>query len=360
MKTLRHISILCLVVLIPALAPARTWYVKPDSTGDAPTIGTALDSSAYGDTVLVAPGTYYSDSTGTEDDAWIRMKDGVALVSEDGPEVTTLIKCPASAGGIDYVVSLDRTWETTLRGFTIRMWEFGECEPGGGVQFTAASCDEAHAVIEDNVITGGFVDGIRVRGPFPMSSSPIIKNNSITYCVDRAIDCANTSPYSSPWIEGNKMAYNGIGLYMENTYPVVERNVISYNYDGLQIRCPAVVNFRMNVITHNSNCGAWIWERIGYPYTAPCFNCSWEEETANDIYGNGAYDIYFRDDTGNDLIEARYNYWGTLCPSASQFYGRVSWIPWVDSTHTVLCSDCESCHHATEPTTWGSIKAMYR
>ena len=36
---------------------ARTWYVNEAGTGDAPTIPAAMDSAAYGDTVLVGPGT---------------------------------------------------------------------------------------------------------------------------------------------------------------------------------------------------------------------------------------------------------------------------------------------------------------
>ena len=44
----------------PIGAFSRTWYVRNDGTGDAPTIQAAVDSASSGDTVLVGPGTYSS------------------------------------------------------------------------------------------------------------------------------------------------------------------------------------------------------------------------------------------------------------------------------------------------------------
>ncbi len=54
----RLILALFLVALIPGLSYSRTWYVKDDGSGDAPTISAGIDSCSVGDTVLVASGTY--------------------------------------------------------------------------------------------------------------------------------------------------------------------------------------------------------------------------------------------------------------------------------------------------------------
>ncbi|HVP57931.1 MAG TPA: right-handed parallel beta-helix repeat-containing protein [bacterium] len=58
----RLLLLLCLVCLLmvalPATSPAHTWHVRPDGTGDAPTIGAAMDSAAVGDTLELASGTF--------------------------------------------------------------------------------------------------------------------------------------------------------------------------------------------------------------------------------------------------------------------------------------------------------------
>src|SRR5262245_29439620 len=69
---------------------ARTWYVKPDGTGDAPTIQAAIDSAGAGDTVLVASGSYTWTSQGAQGATMVRMKADVVLRGEAGASATWL------------------------------------------------------------------------------------------------------------------------------------------------------------------------------------------------------------------------------------------------------------------------------
>ncbi len=75
------------VTFMPYSVYARTWYVAADGSGDAPTIGAAVDSSATGDEIVVGPGTHFvSTSLGVG----VALKPGTSLTAEAGPEVTFL------------------------------------------------------------------------------------------------------------------------------------------------------------------------------------------------------------------------------------------------------------------------------
>jgi hypothetical protein len=50
---------MALIVYLPSLGSAKTWYVHPDSTLSK--IQVALNMCGNGDTVLVGPGTYYDN-----------------------------------------------------------------------------------------------------------------------------------------------------------------------------------------------------------------------------------------------------------------------------------------------------------
>jgi hypothetical protein len=108
-----------LCVLSPLSAQARTWYVKADSTGDAPTIRAAIDSAQAGDEVLVGPGAYtWSNQVGVEPDwALIHVDKDIWLHSEDGPAATVLDAEGHSNCVSIYLEGVDI--HPTIEGFTI-------------------------------------------------------------------------------------------------------------------------------------------------------------------------------------------------------------------------------------------------
>jgi hypothetical protein len=88
-----------LVALVGVLSLAGTSVAATIRVpSDYPTINGALDAAHYGDTVLVAPGTYPDVETRTGDfgaglqtvTSCAFLQDGVTLVSEAGPEQTTI------------------------------------------------------------------------------------------------------------------------------------------------------------------------------------------------------------------------------------------------------------------------------
>jgi predicted outer membrane repeat protein len=84
-----------LVLLVTGIASARTWYVKPDGTGDVPTISAAVDSAAaLGDTVLLADGTFSGDGNREVD----CLDKALVITSESGSPELCVVLCGCPAG----------------------------------------------------------------------------------------------------------------------------------------------------------------------------------------------------------------------------------------------------------------------
>src|SRR5690348_7053530 len=88
-----------------ALAYAQTTINVP---ADQPTIQAAINAAQPGDTVLVAPGTYFENIN--------FQGKSITVASSSGPEVTTI-----DGGNLDTVVNFppEAGAGATLRGFTI-------------------------------------------------------------------------------------------------------------------------------------------------------------------------------------------------------------------------------------------------
>jgi hypothetical protein len=147
MKIIGIMLALALGLSLASIAQCRTWYVKADSTGDAPTINAAIDSAMSGDDVLVGPGTYTRTSEGVAGMfSIIMMKAGIWLHSEAGPEATII-----DAEGLHTVIWCSELNEQTIiEGLTITGgYRDGLAGEGGG----GIHCRESAVTITGNIIT---------------------------------------------------------------------------------------------------------------------------------------------------------------------------------------------------------------
>jgi hypothetical protein len=110
------IAVLCLLAPVPS--ESRTWYVRPDGTGDVPTIQAGIDSAGVGDTVLVASGRYTWSGQGTGTVygmiLFYRNVSGFELRSESGPELTILDA--EHQGRVIYIMAYN---DIVIDGFTV-------------------------------------------------------------------------------------------------------------------------------------------------------------------------------------------------------------------------------------------------
>jgi hypothetical protein len=114
--------------------PVRSATIRVPS--DYPTIQEGVDGAAAGDTVLVAPGTYYG-SPGSAN--CVVLDKGITLTSEGGAAVTTI-----DGEGTRRVVSSTTSQPRTIQGFTITR---GFADKGAGLYVGS----QGVSMIQDNI-----------------------------------------------------------------------------------------------------------------------------------------------------------------------------------------------------------------
>jgi len=155
---------------VSSTSHARTWYVKADGTGDAPTLEAAVDSSAEGDEILVGPGTHQIE--------WeMLLKNDMVATSENGPWETRIVPKPMhyppsgfSCVGV-YSVTISGLW---FEGFGGGPSDFGP--------ITVYQSSGLH--IENNVFVNNRQAGIAILAVVPGQSEVYIEHNTIVGNMD--------------------------------------------------------------------------------------------------------------------------------------------------------------------------------
>lgn len=196
--------------------------------GDYSTIQAGLSSAAYGDTVLVAPGTYI------ENIVWPDVN-GIKLIGAGSD--STIIDGNNQASVIRFDTANIIDTMTLVRGFTITngnaLPPWPASQGGGFCLFYASPILEYLTIIGNTA--DDFGGGIYIWGS---TSDPIIRRVVIannTAISHGGVDCAAGAPvFDHVTVVGN----NPGGLYFDtNEYARVVNSIVAYNSDfGLRIQ----------------------------------------------------------------------------------------------------------------------------
>lgn len=147
--------LLCLTTVVRT-AIAANWLVRPDQTGDVPTIQAAVDAAASGDTISLDDGTFTGDGN---KDVQIYGKALVVLSLSNNPAIC-VIDCDAVAPDFHHAFVIDSVGgpgvpgdsAVVLQGFTITR---ADGHFGGAVVSSRSSIDILDCIFDDNFATYG-------------------------------------------------------------------------------------------------------------------------------------------------------------------------------------------------------------
>jgi parallel beta-helix repeat protein len=233
-----------IVVFLCLCTYGKTIYVDDDAQADFNNVQAAIDAAENGDTVSVAPGTYYEN---------IVLKNGINLFGA-GANVTII-----DANGYRDVVDA-RANDATISGFTLR--NSGEFDSGH------TNC-------------GVYIDG---------SYAPVIRNNVIV----RNNNGIGIWYGANPYIRNNIIENNSNGLYIYGSEEkpsnpdIINNTIVNNETDGITLRVmvsPVIVN---NIIT-----GHTYGINHNYVTGSPVLN-------HNNLWNNGVN--YLRDNSADDTL----------------------------------------------------------
>ncbi len=243
----------------------------------------AVDTAAYGDTVVVAPGVYGQTI----------LRPGIVLRSEKGPEVTTLRN-----GQMFIVKATDVDSLTVLEGFTL-----------DGVKACQALVEvkDSPLTVRDCVLKNGWAgihadhatlraERLRVsncqNGFFLQETQGEIVECDIRRCVK--------------------------GIFLLSSNPRILRSEITGNSLGIEVTEHSDPSIGGSLASAN---------RI---YGNPGGAIKNSAMMKRDGFRTSSF----------MTIRVPYNFWGSDCPDSSNFRGPIEWSPWVDSTSKKSLDRC--------------------
>jgi parallel beta-helix repeat protein len=208
---------LLFLLLLASGASAQTTRNVP---AEFAKIQEAINASAAGDTVLVAPGTYVENLNFKGKNITVRSSAGAAMTIIDGNKAGSVVTFTAKEGNA-----------AILSGFTLRNGR--SSDEGGGVFISEASPTLQDNVITDNLACDGL--GIAISFGSPLIQRNVISNNRHSGCAGIGgggilLRGAGSARILNNVITGNTTLSRGGGLSLWAAgTPTIRDNIISNN-----------------------------------------------------------------------------------------------------------------------------------
>jgi Big-like domain-containing protein len=279
-------------------------------SANQPTIQSAIDAADYGDTVLVAPGTYreHIDFKGK----------AITVTSESGRPEDTIIDGGDAYPVVSFISGEGRG--SVINGFTLQngraaLW-------GGGVNVQGSSPTITNNIIRNNQACQGGGIGI-------LSGSPLIQRNTIS---NNTIFCSGSGGLGggvgigiegasfveildnviSNNVSGNGLVNSGGGIYMFGIgSPIIKRNIIRGNSvagwgGGIWLVLVTDAVIVQNLITGNhANEGGGIYWIVGNPGARLVNNTIADNDATSNGSGLFINGVDVRTELTNNIIVAK-------------------------------------------------------
>jgi hypothetical protein len=244
-----------------------------------PTIQAAVDAAGYGDTILVAPGTYLENIMIQGNVKTLTLASNFIFSSDTSDINNTIIDgsnpVNPNFGMVVFIKNQDSTLSSKITGFTLTGGTGYYKTRGGGIYCIGAAPVIAYNHIEDCSITGTGPTGAGIYFGIGDSSSVIyinhnlIKNNIITSASNTilATGAGISGYYLNAVIEDNIITDNMIAG--NSTTDAAGAGIYFYKYDTIYHSYVIIQN---NKVTYNQieswgTTGAGLWLEDGYGFT---------------------------------------------------------------------------------------------
>lgn len=214
------VVVLLVVLLVPALGLASTWLVKPDGTGDWPTIQAAVNAAASYDTILLADGTFVG--AGNREVGFMGKQ--LVIASQNGDPSNCIIDCEGAGRGFRIVFP---DYRSKVVGLTIINGVGLNPTYGGGIWVNGGFPEIINCVISNcRAETGGGGICFMYTGQ-ALVQDCLVAGNSAGLGGGMMLQSTDSEIINST-ITGNQ-SQSGGGIYLSGGNPRIKESLVVEN-----------------------------------------------------------------------------------------------------------------------------------